>query len=65
MFSKCFFVIRKSYCDVINSLLFVRTELILHCDFIISNTICVVLLRVQAQLIFRYAVELSYRIIVL
>ena len=25
-----FFVIRKSYCDVINSFLFVPTELVLH-----------------------------------
>ena len=59
-----FFVIRESYCDVINSFLFVPTELVSQCDFIISNTICVILLRVQAQLIFRFAVELSYRIIV-
>ena len=47
-----------------NSILFVLTELVLHCDFIISNTICVVLLRVQAQLIFRFAFELSYLMMV-
>ena len=49
-----------------NSFLFVPTELVLHCDFDFGkgNTICVVLLRVQAQLIFRFAVELSYCIIV-
>ena len=58
------FVIRKSYRDVINSFLFAPTELVSHCNFIISNTICVVLLRVQAQLILRFTVELSYRIIV-
>ena len=55
---------KKSYCDVIKSLLFVPTELVLHCVFIIINTICVAVLRVQAQLIFRFAVELSYCIIV-